>query len=65
MPSTVIAKTIYDIHHKILRVIFLSGAVYDYLDVPENVFDEMKKAFSKGEFLNTHIKNHFTFKKIK
>lgn len=65
MPSTVIAKTIYDIHKKILRIIFLSGAVYDYLDVPENVFAEMKKAFSKGEFLNTHIKNHFTFKRIK
>ena len=65
MPSTVIAKTIYDIHNKILRVIFLSGAVYDYLDVPEDVYLEMKKAFSKGEFLNTHIKNHFIFKKIK
>lgn len=65
MPSTVIAKTIYDIHHKILRVIFLSGAVYDYLDVPENIFSEMKKAFSKGGFLNTRIKNHFTFKRIK
>ena len=65
MPSTVIAKTIYDIPHKILRVIFLSGAIYDYLNVPEDVYEEMEKAFSKGEFLNTHIKNHFTFKKIK
>ncbi|MES2430260.1 MAG: KTSC domain-containing protein [Bacteroidota bacterium] len=64
MPSTVISKMIYNIDKKILRIIFLSGAIYDYLNVPENIYKEMQSAFSKGEFLNKFIKNNFPFKKI-
>jgi len=65
MPSTVISSTTYNPQKKILRVIFLSGAVYDYLDVPQKVYDNMLKAFSKGTFLNGHIKQKYVFKKIR
>jgi len=65
MPSSVVAAIRYDADTNILRVIYVSGSVYDYKDVPEKVYIEMKKAFSKGEFLNKHIKPNYEFEKIK
>jgi hypothetical protein len=65
MPSTVIASTKYDPETATLRVIFLSGAIYDYLNVPPQVYGEMKNAFSKGTFLNERIKTSYEFKKVK
>ena len=38
--------------------------VYDYKNVPEEVYLNMRAAFSKGTFLNRHIKHKFEFKKI-
>ena len=51
--------------HPGLRVIFQSGSIYDYLKVPEKVYNEMKKASSKGEFLNKEIKPNYEFEKIR
>lgn len=65
MPSSVVAAIKYDVNRSTLRVIYVSGAVYDYKKVPEEVYNEMKKAFSKGEFLNKQIKPNFDFEKIK
>jgi len=64
MPSSVIAAIKYDVSTSTLRVIYISGSVYDYKDVPEKVYKEMKEAFSKGEFLNKHIKPNYEFEKI-
>jgi len=64
MPSSVVAAMTYDAITCTLRVIYVSGSVYDYKDVPEKVFKEMKEAFSKGEFLNKHIKPKYEFEKI-
>lgn len=65
MPSSVVAAVRYDASSSTLRVIYVSGSVYDYKDVPEKVYKEMKAAFSKGEFLNKHIKPNYTFEKVK
>ncbi len=64
MPSTVISKFDYDITRNVLRVTFLSGAIYEYFEVPESIFKNMKEAFSKGEFLNNNVKNRFKFNRI-
>jgi hypothetical protein len=65
MPSSVVAAIEYDAHSSILRVIYVSGMVYDYKNVPEEVYKAMKTAFSKGTFLNQHIKGKFPFEKVK
>jgi len=39
--------------------------VYDYKNVPEEIYTAMKTSFSRGTFLNQHIKGKFPFKKIK
>jgi hypothetical protein len=64
MPSSVISKFIYDGDTETLRVIYVSGMVYDYKKVPLEVYQLMKTAFSKGTFLNKHIKGNYEFEKI-
>jgi len=64
MPSSVISEYHYNPDTKTLRVIYVSGMVYDYLDVQLDVYLAMKAAFSKGTFLNTKIKGNYDFKKI-
>lgn len=63
MPSSVVAAIRYDASSSTLRIVYISGAVYDYKNVPEKVYNEMKKAFSKGEFLNNEIKPNYEFEK--
>ncbi|WP_160711632.1 KTSC domain-containing protein [Chitinophaga solisilvae] len=65
MPSSVIRKYDYDPENAVLRILFVSGAIYDYLDVPESVYKSMKQTISKGVFFNQEIKDKYTFRKIK
>jgi len=65
MPSSVVAAIKYDAESSRLRVIYVSGMVYDYKDVPEEVWRAMKASFSKGAFLNQHIKGKYDFEKVK
>ena len=64
MPSSVVNKMHYDPKKHVLTIVYVSGNVYDYKDVPEQVYQEMKTAFSKGEFLNEHIKGKYSFEKV-
>jgi hypothetical protein len=63
MPSAVIASIDYDPGTGTLTVQFTSGTVYEYKNVPAEVYAAMKKAFSKGVFLNKHIKGKFECRK--
>ena len=65
VPSTVIAQMEYDKTKKILRIIFVSGKIYEYLEVPENIFLEMRSASSKGIFFNKQVKPYYAFKENK
>ena len=64
MPSSVVQTMRYDRATHKLRIIFVSGMVYDYLNVPEEVYLEMKEAGSKGTFLNQRIKKNFSYRKV-
>jgi hypothetical protein len=61
MPSSVIRGFRYLAGERQLEITFVSGRRYRYLDVPEQVYDQMRAAFSKGEFFNQHIRDHFDF----
>ena len=52
MPSSVVAEIKYDNVSHALSVVYVSGLVYDYKNVPEEIYAGMKTAFSKGTFLN-------------
>jgi hypothetical protein len=64
MPSSVVAHMIYDADTRTLRIIFVSGMIYDYKEVPESVYLAMKSSGSKGIYLNKHVKGHYAYEKI-
>ena len=64
MPSSVVSAFFYNPLSSTLRVIFTSGVIYDYTNVPVKVFEAMKKATSKGKYLNLYVKGHYEFRKI-
>lgn len=64
MPSTVIHSIFYYPASSVLRIVFVSGMVYDYKNVPEHIYTGLKNSGSKGSYFNQHVKPHFTFRKI-
>ena len=61
MPSSVIRSYRYDPLQRRLELVFVSGRRYRYHDVPEETYSAMRRAFSKGEFFNAHIRDNFRF----
>ena len=59
MPSSVIRSYRYDPVSRGLELQFVSGRRYRYHDVPEETFSAMRRAFSKGQFFNHHIRDRF------
>ena len=51
----------YDGDAQVLTVEFKKGGRYQYYDVPQMVFDQMKAAPSKGQFLAQNIKGTYRY----
>lgn len=64
MPSSVVDTYLYFPETEILRIIYQSGAVYDYLKVPAEIVERFKTTQSKGQFLNYIIKPKFKYRKV-
>lgn len=54
--SSNIASIGYDPMRMILEVEFLNGSIYQYYDVPEELYIGLMAASSHGKFLNEYIK---------
>jgi hypothetical protein len=54
----------YDPASQTLEVEFVDGAVYQYYGVPEAIFTAFMQEASKGQFLNTYIKNQYGYSRI-
>jgi len=63
MPSTVIRSYRYDRHKRDLHVVFQSGRVYTYLQVPEEIHAGMQQALAKGQYFNRFIRDKFAFRR--
>jgi lysyl-tRNA synthetase class 2 len=61
MPSSVIRSYRYDPIEHHLDLVFVSGRRYRYHEVPEETYDLMRRAFSKGEFFNDFIRDQYRF----
>ncbi len=57
--SNVIKSFDYDEKTQTLRVEFNNGSVYQYHDVPDSVYQELKNAPSVGQYFNTHIREKY------
>jgi lysyl-tRNA synthetase class 2 len=63
MPSSVIRTYSYDAKRGRLDIEFVSGESYSYFDVPEAVVSAFGRAFSKGRFFQTHIRDKFAYRR--
>jgi lysyl-tRNA synthetase class 2 len=64
MPSSVIADIEYNAGRQRLRVTFVTGRIYEYVDVPEDVASSFQSAFSKGTFFNVFVRDRYDFKEL-
>lgn len=62
MPSSVIKYFRYNPQTAVLKITFVTGKVYEYLSVPKEIYENMREAFSKGQFFNKNIRDKFTFR---
>ena len=47
-----------------LEVEFVTGAVYRYRGVSQDVFEDFRQAPSKGAFFNRHIKDAYPWEQV-
>jgi hypothetical protein len=62
--SSNIAEVGYDENSRVLEVQFTSGIVYQYFDVPPQIYAEMMQAGSAGQYLNANIKGNFRYARV-
>ncbi len=54
----------YDESSSTLQIEFKNGAMYQYFDVPENVFTALRDADSVGGYLARNIKGTYRYSKV-
>ena len=62
--SSNISSVGYDSATGTLEVEFWSGSVYQYYDVPENMYEQLMKSSSKGRFLHDYIRNVYPYSRV-
>jgi hypothetical protein len=50
--------------NEILEVEFNHGGIYQYFDVPENVYEELMNADSHGVYFSENIRNVYKYQKV-
>lgn len=49
---------------RVLELRFDSGRIYQYYNVPEDVYQGMLAADSKGRYFNAHIRDKFPYQEV-
>ena len=57
--SSNLIKTEYDTETKKLVAEFKNGMIYEYEDVPHQIYTQFRSAKSQGNFFNTQISKHY------
>ena len=63
--SSVLVSAGYDSGKRLLELEFHSGAIYRYLEVPEEIYRRLLAAESKGQFFGANIRDKFRSVRIK
>lgn len=64
MPSTVIRRFVYDPEARTLTVEFTSGDVYRYQEVPPDLPERWRAAYSKGRFFAAEVRDRFPCRRV-
>lgn len=62
--STTMRSVGYDVRGKILEIEFQSGEVYQYLDVPVAIYEQLQSAKSKGQYFNSEIRDDYAYVRL-
>jgi len=62
--SSNLASIGYDPSNQILEIEFNHGGIYQYSDVPLEVYNEIMEADSHGKYFAKNIKNNYEFKRM-
>lgn len=54
----------YDVEKQELYVQFRGGSIYVYYNVPEDVYLDFLTSPSKGQFLNSNVKDVYSYQRI-
>lgn len=63
--SSNISQIGFDIKTNTLRIVFTTGAIYDFFEVDEQLFRHLLQAPSKGKFFHKYIKNRYNCEIVK
>lgn len=62
--SSNLASVGYDEAGETLEIEFLSGAVYQYYNVSQHLYDQLMQAASKRKFFHQYIRNAHPYSRI-
>lgn len=62
--SSNLASVGYDAAKQILEIEFNHGGIYQYSDVPQEVYNELMRADSLGRYFANKIKNNYEFERM-
>lgn len=63
--STNLRSVGYDGNMRLLEIEFNSGGLYQYLNVPEMIYNGLMSASSHGEYFHRNIKDRYTTTKLR
>ena len=64
LASSMIASAGYDAPARVVEIEFVTGAVYQYLDVPPDLYQALLDAPSQGRFFHSRIRTVFRYHRI-
>jgi len=62
--SSSLSSVGYDAARRILEVEFRHGGIYQYLDVPPEIYTALREAASLGTYLGRVIKPNYVFRRV-
>ena len=51
-------------HARVLEIKFESGRIYQYYNVPEDIYEELFKSESKGKYFNANIRGKYPYREV-
>lgn len=55
----------YDEDSKILEIEFNDGSVYQYSNVPQNIYEGLMSASSHGKYFHRNVRGSYNYKQIR
>ncbi len=63
--SSNLKSAAYNTENSVLTVVFNNGSIYEYENVPWELFTKFRMNESQGKFLNQKIKGLYSYTKVK